>query len=315
MKHLFIDSQIWLSLYDFSNDDLEQFRKLNDIIDTEVKIYLTQQVKEEIERNRENKIKSAKQNFKEINNAFPNLFKGYKEYNELVKIRIKYNKKLKDLLNQVDSDIEMQTLHADKVIKEIFSKLVIIRRTEKIINKAIIRYNIGNPPGKDRSYGDAINWEMLLQGVSENEDLYFISADKDFKSVINANRLNPYLSKEWKNKKNTDIFFYKSLTEFFINHMKDIELKNENEKNILIEKLKNSDSFQKTHNLINKMQGYTSWTNEQIKSLIELSFNNSQVYFIIKDEDIVSFYRNILKDRTKNFTDVNELEWLLSKIE
>lgn len=243
------------------------------------------------------------------------MFKGYKEYKELVKIRINYNKKLKNLLNQVDSDIEMQTLHADKVIKEIFSKLVIIRRTEKIINKAIIRYNIGNPPGKDKSYGDAINWEMLLQGVSENEDLYFISADKDFKSVINANRLNPYLSKEWKNKKNTEIFFYKSLTEFFNNHMKDIELKNENEKNILIEKFKNSDSFQETHNLIYKMQRYTSWTNEQIKSLIEISFNNSQVYFINKDEDIVSFYRNILKDRTNNFAGVTELEWLLSKIE
>lgn len=38
MKHIFIDSNIWLSVYAFSNDDLKQFEKLNGLVGTNMQI-------------------------------------------------------------------------------------------------------------------------------------------------------------------------------------------------------------------------------------------------------------------------------------
>ncbi|MDD6413008.1 MAG: PIN domain-containing protein [Blautia sp.] len=56
MKNLFIDTNIWLSLYHFTNDDLNQFNKLKDMLDAEIRLFVPRQVKDEITRNREAKL-------------------------------------------------------------------------------------------------------------------------------------------------------------------------------------------------------------------------------------------------------------------
>ena len=56
MKNIFIDSNIWLSLYNFTNNDLEQFKKLKSHIDDSINLIVTEQVFDELTRNRENKI-------------------------------------------------------------------------------------------------------------------------------------------------------------------------------------------------------------------------------------------------------------------
>lgn len=66
MKNLFLDSQIWLDLYYFSNDDLTQFKKLKDMLGTDIRLFVTEQVKNEVKRNRENKIKAALSQFQEL---------------------------------------------------------------------------------------------------------------------------------------------------------------------------------------------------------------------------------------------------------
>ena len=314
MKHLFLDSQIWLSLYDFSSDDLDQFSKLNDLIDNDVSIYLTRQVFEEFSRNRENKINEALSKYKAISIKIPNLCKGYAEYSTFKELSKQFQEGHKNLLRKIESDIESQSLHADKVIQEIFAKLKIIERTEDLVNRSIIRYEIGNPPGKDKSYGDSINWETLLEIVPTGEDLFFVSADKDFRSVLNENRLNQYLYNEWKDKKKSDIHFYKSLTEFFNRHLKDIELKTENHKNQLIESLANSGTFANTHAIVSKLAEYTSWNDDQIVALLKAASDNNQIYGIISDDDIYSFYRTILSGKVDQLLKNDELIWILERI-
>ena len=51
MKYLFIDSNIWLSIYHFTNDDLEQFKKLKDLINRDIKLFIPLQVYDEVIRN------------------------------------------------------------------------------------------------------------------------------------------------------------------------------------------------------------------------------------------------------------------------
>ena len=89
MKHLFLDSNIWLSLYSFTNDDLEQFEKLERLIDKDIHIVITKQVCDEVMRNRESKIKDALKDFKIGTLSFPAFSKGYSEYED---IKREYNK-------------------------------------------------------------------------------------------------------------------------------------------------------------------------------------------------------------------------------
>ena len=69
-------------------------------------------------------------------------------------------------------------------MRDFFDGLEFISSSEELVNRAIVRFNTGNPPGKDRKYGDAINWETLLESVPCGEDLFFISADKDYASIL-----------------------------------------------------------------------------------------------------------------------------------
>ena len=80
MKNLFIDTNVWLSLYHFSKNDLDKFLELHEFIGSEIKLYLTEQVYDEITRNRENKIKSAMNSFENFNLTFPSFVKEYPEY-------------------------------------------------------------------------------------------------------------------------------------------------------------------------------------------------------------------------------------------
>jgi len=314
MKNVFIDSQVWLSLYDFSSDDLDQFSKLNELIDKDVKIYLTEQVVEEVKRNRDSKIKESLSLFNKINIQIPNLCKGYEEYKTFMSLAKKLHSSHKDLLNKVESDIEVEKLHADNVINDIFGKLIIIDRTPEIVNKSILRYNIGNPPGKDKSYGDAINWITLLDVVPDGEDMFLISSDKDFRSVLYDNRLNKFLAKEWKERKSSEIFLYRSLTEFFNLHLKDIELKTENLKNALIEQLRQSFNYANTHTVIKKLSEYTSWTTDQAIELLRVADSNSQVRDIINDPDVDGFFSSVLQDKLDHVFAIEDLHWILKKI-
>src|SRR6185295_945772 len=86
--NLFIDTNIYLTFYHFTNDDLEQLKKLVAAIkNREIKVYLPAQVIEEFKRNRERKISDGlkKLNEQKLPNHFPQVCKEYGEYKELIR--------------------------------------------------------------------------------------------------------------------------------------------------------------------------------------------------------------------------------------
>ena len=312
--NLFIDAQIWLSIYDFSSDNHEQFSKLYDLIEEDIKVYLPEQTVEEVKRNRENKISTALNQFNKINIQIPNLCKGYDEYKSFQELVDHLQIMHKDLLKKIEEDIMNRNLFADTILDKIFSKISVLPRTDIVLQKAYWRYNMGNPPGKDRSYGDAINWEILLDNVPFGEDIFFVSSDKDYKSVLDDNRFNQYLLDEWKDRKKSDLFYYKSLTEYFRLHLKDIELKTDIQKNSLISQLGYCGSFAGTHSIISKLSCFSSWTDEQITQLLQSANRNNQVWAIINDFDIQTFFDNILKDKIHLFRGKGEFSWILERL-
>lgn len=223
--NLFIDTNIYLSFYHFGNDDLKQLRKLITAIDNkDITLFITQQVKDEFNRNRESKINEALKSIddQKIDNLHP-LFKGYDEFKLLTKALDDYNKYKKEIRQKLNSDIENKKLIADILIKDLFDKAKALELNEEIFAKATRRMDLGNPPGKDKSYGDAINWEILLANAPDS-DLFLIAKDKDYCSQLDNNRIKDYLLAEWREKKHSEICLYINLSTFFRDKYPKVEL-------------------------------------------------------------------------------------------
>ncbi len=302
MKYLFIDSNIWLSLYHFTEDDLSQFEKLKEYIGQSINLIMPRQVYDEILRNRENKLKNALNDFVVKAPQYPAFAKGYAEYEEFQKDMKQLVFRYNNWKKEIDEDIINLDLPADKTIRAFLDKISLIDCSD-VIESAYNRYRIGNPPGKDNKYGDAINWECLLKNVPDNEDLYIISADKDYRSLINDKKMNPFLEREWVEKKHGQIKFYTSLVGFLIEHVKEINLETEAQKQRLIDELKNSASYQQTHGIIAMLRQLSGWTEAQTETLCECVENNGQVGRILMDQDVEDFYSDILSDVDINSAD------------
>lgn len=116
MKNLFVDTNIWLSMYHFSSDDLVQFGKLKEIIGQDIKLYIPKQVYNEVIRNREAKLKDAFKNFEIKSIQYPAFCKEYDEYE-------KFNSDYSDLIrrhkawyNKIKTDMKNNSLPADTTI-------------------------------------------------------------------------------------------------------------------------------------------------------------------------------------------------------
>lgn len=294
--NLFVDSNIFLDFYHFSVDDLDELRKLSKLIEEkEVKLYTTRQIINEIKRNRDNKVSDAVKRFREskCEMRLPQICKTYPEYKTIKNGVESLEKAKSELDDKLKKDIANRTLKADHVIDELF-KLAETIESDHLLAAAQTRYHLGNPPGKNKSYGDAVNWEAILQSVPDNEDIFFISDDKDYKSPLDGTSLNSFLLDEWRQKKNSQIFFYTQLSEFFREHHADIKLREEEEKNQLIEELTQSMSFARAHESIKKLSKFDGFSDSQIKKMVEVAISNSQIRWIARDPGVNDFYRSIV---------------------
>ena len=303
--HLFIDTNVYLKFYHFSNDDLEELNKLMVLMDNdELELHLPEQIVDEFYRNRDTKLADALKTFNQskLHTQFPQFCKDHKEYETLKKLIKDYDREKQSLLKNIMHKIETNTLRADKLIEMLFDKAIYVETTKELVDKSRLRYDLGNPPGKNKSYGDAINWECLIENVEDGNDLYFIADDKDYFSELNSSNFNTFLASEWKSKKESQIKFYKTLTDFFKEVFPEIKLATELEKDILIAKLIDSGNFYSSRKTLQKLSKFESFSSEQANQYVSASLNNSQIRwineylyeFVIKNEDKID--KELLED-------------------
>lgn len=297
--NLFIDTNIYLSFYHLTSDDLEELKKLKVLLDKDdLVLYVPNQIKDEYLRNRENKIAAALKSLKEqkLNLQFPALCKDYEEYSTLRELQRDFEKQHSSLMKQISADIKSNSLKADKVIKQLFEKANNIETKEEVLIKASMRMDIGNPPGKKGSLGDAINWETLLAEVPNKEDLYLIADDRDYFSIIDNHRPKEFLDQEWKQKKESEVLFYRRISPFFKEHYPDIKLASELEKEVAVQQLVGSNNFASTHSSVSKLSKYEGFSGFQINEIVDAALTNSQVNWIIGDVDIFEFFTKIITE-------------------
>ena len=304
--NLFIDTNVFLSFYHFTKDDLEEIQKLVVLIDNEdVTLWLTEQVKDEFARNRESKLHEAMKKLRDQQKKaqFPQICKGYEEFKEICNLQKEYQDLLTSLVNKVADDVYKRTLKADTQISFLFEKAKFISTSKELASRAQHRVSIGNPPGKNGSLGDSINWEALLENLDSGENLYLIADDKDYYSMLDNSKIKDFLYDEWREKKSADVVYYQRLSLFFNDHYPQIKLAAEYELDSLIRELSNSPSFWRTHYAIEKLGKYSNFDEQQVNQLVDALLNNNQITRIICDDDVLEFYEGMHSKYRKKIAD------------
>lgn len=304
--NLFIDTNVFLSFYHYTKEDLEELKKLAVLIDQRrLVLYLTDQVVDEFLRNRESKIADALKKLREqrLKLEFPQLCKDYDAYHELREHQKNYEEKHAELLEKIEKDVENRALKADGVIQTLFEKATVIEACNGPVEKARKRIEIGNPPGKSGSLGDAISWEALLAQTPHGEDIYFITDDNDYFSALDQGKFKEFLLREWLGSKGSNLHCYRRLSAFFKDHYPEIQLASELEKELLIGQLSASSSFQETHRVIAKLSQYRDFNTTQVNQIIEAAVFNPQVRWIVEDPDVKRFLQDVIEGHEDELSD------------
>jgi len=300
--NLFIDTNVFLSFYHFSSDDLEELKKLVVLLkQKKVRLFRPQQLVDEFQRNRDSKIADAMRRLREGKFAiqFPQFCKDYPEYEKLRNLLNAAGKLHADFVEKLTQEIEDQALRADATIKSLFDLATAVPTSTELLARVQKRALLGNPPGKKDSLGDAINWETLLEAVPTGEDLFFISDDRDYSSPLDEGAFNSFLLSEWAARKKSGLVFFQALSHFFKKHFPDITLASELEKDLLISDLASSYSFAQTHIVIGKLSNYSDFTAAQLNAIATAATTNSQVRSIITDSDVKELLESAIKGKER----------------
>ena len=155
------------------------------------------QIEHEFWRNRGAKIVDAMKKLREakFNASFPAFSKDYEEYNEIRNLLKKADQLHAALVDKIAGDAKNMSLKADEIVTGLFEKATKPLFKQEHYLSAVMRARLGNPPGKNETVGDALNWETLLTTVPDGTALYLVSEDKDYRSHLSEGVFNEFLGK------------------------------------------------------------------------------------------------------------------------
>lgn len=311
--HVFIDTNILLNFFHFTKEEIDA---LSDVFASHEHgaacVHLTEQVCDEFLRNRESKIKDALKKFKDVKFVaqLPAFMKQYEEYEQIRQKSNELQDLAKSILRKVDVDVVENGLTTDTLIKDIFDRSEPIPTTPELYAKAQMRMSLGNPPGKNGSIGDAVNWLALLDAVPEGENLHVISEDGDYYSTLDEYRPHPFLKQEWKEKKNGDLLVYRTLSSFLKEHFDGVAFSYDKNKEALIDSLYESGAFAMTHHLIAKLEQFGYFSLKEVQRILNAAVTNSQFGWIVDDTDIYEFLKRVAVPRMGNLTEQDHIDLL-----
>ena len=314
--NVFIDTNIYFTFYRMSSEKIEELKKALVLHkESKITLWLPEIVVNEFWRNRPSEVSRCLSEFEsDVSVQIPQIVKTDARSDTLILAQ----RNLKKLISEISKDIRIRVQHeeleADIAVKAIFKNAERIESNADLIEQSMKRYDLGNPPGKNGSYGDALNWESLLKAIPEGEDIHIISDDGDFSSPLDKNTLNEYLAYEWSQKKKSKAILYKRLTTFISDNFPEAKSVAELERNIVIEKLEESDSFNTTHVVISSLGKLTDFSQNQVIRIIEAYLTNQQVNWISTDPDLKAF-ADVIINSYSTFVEKEKLQEFKSLIE
>ena len=160
--NVFIDTNILLDFFRLSRGDLDEVQKMIRLWKNQrLNLLISNYLKDEFYRNREKVIAESLSSFSKsaITLHRPHLVRLHFESTELEQLQTKFGHLKESLLSKVIEESRCGNTIADRVIAELFSAAHLPNIEEITIEKGVLRSNLGKPPGKVSSCGDAIHWE------------------------------------------------------------------------------------------------------------------------------------------------------------
>jgi PIN domain len=314
--HLFIDTNILLSFYGLNQEDLGELSKLADrVSNKEVTLLITDQIMNEFYRNREQRIEGTLKSFygQTFNPQLPQICEKYLEAEQLRIALKEYEQVHSVMVAKVAIDIKAKKLQADRVVQSLFNAGTKVSIDSSIVDLARLRMSLGNPPGKNNSLGDAINWECLLTAVPRGTDLFLISGDKDYSSPLGDETFSGFLQDEWEQKKQSEIFFYRRLSSFFKEQLPDIEMASMRDRDFLVRELNNSQSLADVQRIVARLAAYQDFTASQANGIVLAAINNQRVAWSLEDDRIGTFLLDIIT-RYEQYLEVEMLVQLRASL-
>jgi predicted nucleic acid-binding protein len=317
MLHFFIDTNVLLSFYGFTQDNLNRLERLADQIDAGTFIVLTtSQVEDEFARNREAKIAEGRKQIasQRLDIQLPRLCEPYPETPELRRLAREYSELHGQLVARITEDTRTRSLMADQLIDRFFNGARRIDVTPEIVASARLRVELGNPPGKRGSLGDAVNWEALL-AFRPDDRLFFVTSDGDYYSPADASQPHGFLIRDWRDSVGQEISFVRRLSELpeeVPHDVLPVDDAAEDDRDYLIWSLANSGNFAHTHMTIAQLRQVQHFTRSQASELLA-ALENDQVGWIIHDDDVHAFYARLLDSQREDLSEA-EVERLVDKL-
>lgn len=207
MTKIFIDTNIFLGLYESHNDPITIFE---DISKLKPHLIFTDQVYDEFLRNRDillqNLIKDCQANKCTIKSS--SIIKSLNEFSELKKIESQFDEAKQLLINALNEIQDKK--EKDFVLKsflDLYRHSQVYKRNDVIIKKAHERKLLGNPPiSKEKNtIGDEVTWETILAYIKD--DLVIITRDGTYKQRIT------FLKEEFNLKTKKQLSVYENISE------------------------------------------------------------------------------------------------------
>lgn len=313
--NVFIDTNILLEFYGYSKERLDDLKKLFSFANNQkLTIWLTEQVRDEFERNRAKTIELTLSQYDGGKTEFnPSQFiKDSVEYGGLSDAHKQYLRLRQEVGKKAREKAKTRELDADKLIEELFKRDT-KQRTEEILRRARDRKSVGNPPGKSTTVGDEVNWETLLECIPDNEDLHILSMDGDYECALNPGEVSSFLQKEWRERKNANVFLYARLSAFSSKYFSGFSIEEDSEREALIEQLRSSGNFRETHNTIAYLLLRFPFSAAQAAALVEIAMVNTQVKWVLSDEDVKDFFTKLIDEHSDTLEE-SVLDELKSKM-
>jgi hypothetical protein len=137
-----------------------------------------------------------------------------------------------------------------------------------------------------------------LATLNPHCDLYFIAEDKDWRSAWDEDDFEAFLKWEWKSKNGGTIKYFRRLSPFLKAMFPDINLKDEVEKEAAIKKLSECGSFAASHEALDELAKFTSFSSDQVNTILRIVTTNGQIYRISEDWDINDNVRKIIDNHS-----------------
>jgi predicted nucleic acid-binding protein len=299
--HLFIDTNVLLSFYATSNDDLEELRSISALIRARaLKVYIPRQVQDEFVRNREIKLSASLNELKKPipKLAIPRFMNGYDEIKAYERALAEAEKARSAAVARARAEATDKSIAADTLVLSLLSAAGVVEIAPQVLTAARRRLELGNPPGKNESLGDAVNWEHLLASVPNGSDVHIVSRDGDFASPLNKDAPRQFLFEEWKEKKNGKLNLHTDIRTFLQSSFAGIRFAEDIEKKFALERLLSSRSFTATHQAIALLKPLMDVLNDyDAQSLITAAGTNDQIYGIGTDLDVQDFFARLVIHR------------------